>query len=166
MNQSHTARYDFRRRKHVRKIQEEFKNVFVVGLLLFTVLVAITFNCCMPIQTLQPPQQQSNQFHQPKLSHQQQELQPTKNVKQCSTSDQELLLQFDDDTVSMKCLQWINNTPSKQLRSTLRKAKIYNNRIDTLLSNRPYTSWTEVFDLPKIGIKTIEKLITTWRGVK
>jgi len=77
-------------------------------------------------------------------------LQPTKKVKQYSTSDQELLLQFDDDTVSMKCLQWINNTPSKQLRSTYGKPKIYNNRIDTLLSNRPYTSWTEVFDLPKL----------------
>jgi len=66
----------------------------------------------------------------------------------------------------MSCLQWINATPSKQLRLTLRKAKIYNNRIDTLLSNRPYTTWTEVFYLPKIGIKTIEKLITTWRGAK
>ena len=161
------SKYDFHRRKHVRIIREEFKNVFVVGLLLFTVLVAITFNCCMPMQSLQPSQQQqSHQLHQPQVSHQQKELQATKKVKQYSTSDQELLLQFDDDTVSMKCLQWINNTPSKQLRSTLRKAKIYNNRIDTLLSNRPYTSWTEVFDLPKIGIKTIEKLMTTWRGIK
>ncbi|MGD1045105.1 MAG: hypothetical protein ABR936_07235 [Bacteroidota bacterium] len=152
------SKYDFRRRKNVRRVREEFKNVFVVGLLLFTVLVAITFNCCMPMQ--------SHQLYQPQVSHQQQKLQPTKNIKQYSASEQELLLQFDDDTVSMKCLQWINNTPSKQLRSTLRKAKIYNNRIDTLLSNRPYTSWTEVFDLPKIGIKTIEKLITTWKCVK
>ena len=160
------SKYDFRRRKYVRIIREEFKNVFVVGLLLFTVLVAITFNCCMPMQSLQPPLQQSHQFHQPKVSHQQQQLLPTKKIKQLSTNYQELLLQFDDDTVSMKCLQWINNTPSKQLRSSLRKAKIYNNRIDTLLSHRPYTSWTEVFYLPKIGIKTIEKLITTWRGAK
>jgi len=177
------SKYDFRRRKHVRKMQEEFKNVFAVGLLLFTVLVAITFNCCMPMQSLQPPlQQQSHQLHQPHVSHQQQEFQSTKKVKQYNTSYQELLLQFDDDTVSMKCLQWINNTPSKQLRITLRKVplygiphssnkkgcgtKIYNNRIDTLLSNRPYTSWTEVFYLPQIGIKTIEKLITTWRSAK
>jgi hypothetical protein len=158
------SKYDFRRRKHVRIIREEFKNVFVVGLLLFTVLVAITFNCCMPMQPLQ--QQQSHQLHQPQLSHQQQQLQPTQKVKRLSTSYQELLLQFDDETESMKCLHWINNTPSKQLRSTLRKAKIYNNRIDTLLSHRPYTSWTEVFYLPPIGIKTIEKLVTTWRGVK
>ena len=161
------SKYDFRRRKHVRRMREEFKNVFVVGLLLFTVLVAITFNCCMPMQSLQPPQQQQlHPLHQPKLAHQQQQLQPTKKGKQLGTGYQELLLQFDDDTASMSCLQWINNTPSKQLRSTLRKAKIYNNRIDTLLSNRPYTSWTEVFYLPKIGIKTIEKLITTWRGAK
>jgi hypothetical protein len=148
-------------------MREEFKNVFVVGLLLFTVLIAITFNCCMPMQPLQQQQlQQPKQLHQPQLSHQQQQLLPTKKVKQLSTNYQELLLQFDNDTESMKCLQWINNTPSKQLRITLRKAKIYNNRIDTLLSNRPYTSWTEVFYLPKIGIKTIEKLITTWRGAK
>ena len=143
------SKYDFRRRKHVRIIREEFKNVFVVGLLLFTVLIAITFNCCMPMQPLQ-----------------QQQLQPTQKVKRLSTGYQELLLQFDDETESMKCLYWINNTPSKQLRSTLRKAKIYNNRIDILLSHRPYTSWNEVFYLPQIGIKTIEKLVTTWRGAK
>ena len=143
------SKYDFRRRKHVRIIREEFKNVFVVGLLLFTVLFAITFNYCMSMQPLQ-----------------QQQVQPTKKVKQLGTNYQELLLQFDDDTASMKCLQWINNTPSKQLRSTLRKAKIYNNRIDILLSHRPYTTWTEVFYLPQIGIKTIEKLITTWKGAK
>ena len=121
----------------------------------------------MPMQSLQPYQQQiSHQLHQPKLANQQKKLQSTKNIKQLSTSYQELLMQFDDDTTSMNCLQWINNAPSKQLRSTLRKAKIYNNRIDTLLSHRPYTSWNEVFYLPQIGIKTIEKLITTWRGVK
>jgi hypothetical protein len=133
----------------VRIVREEIKNVFVVGLLLFTVLFAITFNYCMSMQPLQ-----------------QQQLQPTQKVKRLSTSYQELLLQFDDETESMKCLYWINNTPSKQLRSTLRKAKIYNNRIDILLSHRPYTSWNEVFYLPQIGIKTIEKLVTTWRGVK
>jgi hypothetical protein len=114
------------------------------------------------------------------LQHQQ--LQPTQKVKRFSTSYQELLLQFDDENESAKCLQWLNKTPATQLRLTFKKVplygiprngnkkgcgtKIYNNRIDILLSHRPYTSWNEVFYLPKIGIKTIEKLVTTWRGVK
>ena len=94
--------------------------------------------------------EQSHQLHQPQVSHQQQELQPTKKVKQYIQDYQELLLQFDDDTVSMKCLQWINNTPSKQLRSTLRKAKIYNNRIDTLFQIVHTHHGLKCSDLPKL----------------
>ncbi len=161
------SKYDFHRRKHVRKMQEEFKNVFVVGLLLFTVLIAITFNCCMPMQPLQQQQlQQPKQLHQPHVSHQQQGFQPTKKVKQYSTSDQELLLQFDDENESAKCLQWLNKTPTKRLRSSLKGVKVHSNRIDTLLSNRPYNTWTEVLYLPKVGITTIENIITAWRKVK
>ena len=141
------SKYDFHRRKHVRRIREEIKNVFTLGLLLFSIIVVITLHHFVPIE--------SNQYSQ-----------PIPKVERIYTDYQELLLQFDDENESAKCLHWLNKTPAKRLRSSLKGVKVHSNRIDTLLSNRPYSTWTEVLFLPKVGITTIENIITAWRKVK
>jgi len=140
------SKYNFHRRKHVRKVREEIKNVFTLGLLLFSIVVAITLHHFVPIE--------SNQYSQ-----------PIPKVERIYTDYQELLLEFNDEYESAKCLQWLNKAPAIRLRLALKKAKIQSNRIDTLLSNRPYSTWTEVLYLPKVGIKTIENIITAWRKI-
>lgn len=133
----------------MRRIQEEIINVFTLGLLLFSIIVAIALHNFIPMEL--------NQSQQP---------QAIQKAERIYTDYQELLLQFDDENESTKCLQWLNKTPAKHLRSSLKRAKIHSNRIDTLLSHRPYTTWTEVFYLPKVGITTLENIITAWRKTK
>jgi len=141
------SKYDFRRRKHVRRIHEEIKNVFTLGLLLFSIIVVVILSHFVPMKSNQYPQ-------------------PIPKAERIYTEYQEMLLQFDDENESAKCLHWLNKTPATRLRLTLKKSKIHSNRIDTLLSNRPYHTWTEVLYLPKVGITTIENIITAWRKVK
>jgi len=143
------SKYDFRCRKHVRIVHEEIKSVFTLGLLLFSIIVAIALNHFIPMK--------SNQSLQ---------TQPVAKTEMIYAEYQEMLLQFDDENESAKCLQWLNKTPATRLRSALRKSKIHSNRIDTLLSKRPYNTWTEVLYLPKVGITTIENIIIAWRKVK
>jgi hypothetical protein len=143
------SQYDFRCHKFVKRIREEVKSIFTYGLLLSSIVFAIVVHHFVPTN--------------PKNT---QQLQSTQKIEQIYTDYQELLLEFHDENESAKCLQWLNTTPAKQLRSTLKKAKIHSNRIDTLLSHRPYYTWTEVYFLPKIGIKTIEQIIDVWRKSK
>jgi hypothetical protein len=139
------SKYDFRRRKHVKIVREEIKNVSTLGLLLFSIIVAIALSHFVPMK--------SNQYSQ-----------PIPKAERIYTEYQDMLLQFDDENESAKCLRWLNKTPATRLRSALRKSKIHSNRIDTLLSKRPYHTWTEVLYLPKVGITTIENIVTAWRS--
>jgi hypothetical protein len=141
------SKYDVRRRMHVRRVREDIKNMFTLGLLLISILVAIALHHFVPMK--------SNQYSQ-----------PIPKAERIYTDYQELLLEFNNENESEKCLQWLNKTSPKRLRSSLKGVKVPSNRIDTLLVNRPYSTWTEVLYLPKVGIKSIESIILAWRNSK
>jgi len=138
---------DFRRKKHVRRIREEVKSHLTLGFCVLSVIAVLVLGHFIPTNV--------NHFNQ-----------PIPEAEKIYTNYQEILLQFDDEDESVKCLQWLNKTPAKKLRSTLKKANIHSNRIDTLLLHRPYNTWTEVLFQPKVGIKTIETIVRVWREKK
>ncbi len=117
--------------------------------------MALSFSGCAQI----PPLQRHE-------SAKQNRIQIDKKVKKFSARDREYLLRLEDDSASMKCLSWIDTAQAKHVRLELHKSKIASSRIDTILAHRPYTSWIEIFNLPKVGIKTIEKLASIKRSTK
>ena len=53
------SKYDFRRRKNVRKVREDIKNVFTLGLLLIAIIVAVTLHHFVPMSPIQTQQSQT-----------------------------------------------------------------------------------------------------------
>ena len=137
-------KYNLQRKKYVRVIRDEVISEFTLFMLLLAI-VAIIIN---PV---------------PWVPREEQHIPEQKEETKVDTHAEDEL-SFVDEVESEDCLEWLNTTPSDSLRKALRKAHIRFNCIDTLVLHRPYDCWTRVFYLHKVGIPTIEKLITAWRN--
>jgi hypothetical protein len=87
-------------------------------------------------------------------------------VQERGTGYEEMLLPFYSEQEARACLKWLNETPSAQLTKLLSAQRINSSRIEIIISKRPYKTWTEVYYLPKVGIRTIEQMIAAWRNAQ
>lgn len=139
--------YNPRLKKRVRQLRPEVADVLTFFLVILAVIVVVIVYIINPNPTP----------HIPTASH------PTRVVEE-STRYDELLLPFYNEAESRACLKWLNETPPAQLSQFLTAQRITSARIEIIITKRPYKTWTDVYYLPKVGIRTIEQIITAWRN--
>jgi hypothetical protein len=140
------SKYDFRKRQTVRKLKDDVASMVLFILLVASLLIAFI----IPVHPIKNPQSSTRV--------QQQQIQFSQRY--------DIPNQFDDESESLICLQWLNTTQQSTIRSALLKENIQSFRIDTILKHRPYTTWSEINDLPQVGITTIDNTIKAWRKEK
>lgn len=138
--------YSPRLRKRVRQLRPEISDLLTFSLVILAVIVSIIAYIVNPNPTP----------HIPTAPH------PTRVVEEGTRYD-ELLLPFYSEAESRACLTWLNETPQSRLWQALSKERITSARIEIIITKRPYKTWTDVYHLPKVGIRTIEQIITAWR---
>jgi hypothetical protein len=141
------SKYNFRKRRTVRRLQDDAASILLLCLLAVSLLIAFAI-----------PVRQNDIQQQPSTRVQQQEIQFSQRY--------DIPNQFDDESESLLCLQWLNTSQQSTIRSALMKENIQSFRIDTILKHRPYKTWSEVNDLPQVGITTIDNTIKAWRKEK
>jgi hypothetical protein len=139
--------YNPRLRKRARQLRPEVGDLLTFLLVILAVVIGIIAYIVNPNST----------SHIPTAPH-------PLHIEQQGTRYDELLLQFTDEQQARACLTWLNETPSAQLSQLLKAQRINSARIEIIVTKRPYKTWTEVLYLPKVGIRTIEQIITAWRN--
>ena len=141
--------YDPRYHKTFRGLRADIKDTITIG----TVIAAIIFGTIVYLLYPNPAP------HIP----------PAQNLPQVElppTEYEAFLLPFDDENESRLCLEWLNLSSVSTLDIALAKQYVPTNRIDTLVSHRPYKSWNDVNRLRTIGIRTLEQIVQAWRKSK
>jgi hypothetical protein len=139
--------YSPRLRKRVRQLRPEVGDLLTFSLVILAVIVGIILYIVNPNPT----------SHIPTAPH-------PLHIEQQGTRYDELLLPFTDENEARACLKWLNETSQSRLWQALSRERIASSRIEIIVTKRPYKTWTEVFYLPKVGIRTIEQIITAWRN--
>jgi len=141
-----STEYDARYRKSFRQLRAELKDAITVGLVIATIIFGTLVYLLHPNPAPHKP--------------------PAQNLAQVElppTEYEPFLLPFDDEKESRACLEWLNNSSVSMLDKALSRQKVSTNRVDTLVSHRPYKSWNDVNALQKIGIRTLEQIVRAWR---
>jgi len=141
-----SVKYDPRHRKNFRGVRADIKDTITIGALIAAIIFGTLVYILHPNAAPHIPLAQE-------LA--QVELPPTEY--------EPFLLPFDDEKESRACLEWLNNSSVSMLDKALSRQKVSTNRVDTLVSHRPYKSWNEINALPKIGIRTLERIVEAWR---
>jgi len=141
--------YNPRLRKRVRQLRPEVGDLLTLLLVILAVIVGIVVYIVNPNPTA----------HIPTAPH-------PSEVREQGTGYEELLLPFYTEQEARACLKWVNETSQSRLWQVLSKERINSARIEVIVTKRPYKTWTEVFYLPKVGIRTIEQIISAWRTSK
>jgi len=138
--------YNPRLRKRVRQLRPEVGDLLTFSLVILAVVVGIIAYIVNPNSTP----------HIPTAPHPAQ-------VQEKGTGYEEMLLPFYSEQEARACLKWLNETSQSRLWQSLSRERINSARIEVLVTKRPYKTWTEVYYLPKVGIRSIEQIITAWR---
>jgi len=138
--------YSPRLRKRVRQLHPEVGDLLTFSLIILAVIVGIIAYIVNPNPTP----------HIPRAPH-------PAYIEQQGTRYDEILLPFTDDDEARACLNWLNETPTSRLWQLLSQERINSARIEIIVTSRPYKTWLEVYYLPKVGIRTIEQIISAWR---
>lgn len=148
--------YNPRLKKRVRQLRPEVADVLTFLLVILAVIVVVIAFIINPnptphIPTAPHPAQacpESLQF----------------GAREKATGYEELLLPFYSEQEARACLKWLNETSQSRLWQVLSRERITSARIEIIITKRPYKTWTDVYYLPKVGIRTIEQIITAWRN--
>ncbi len=141
--------YSPRLRKRVRQLRPEVGDLLTFSLVILAVIVSVIAYIVNPNHTP----------HTPTAPH-------PAHVQEKGTGYEELLLPFYSEQEARACLKWLNETSQSRLWQALSRERIASARIEIIITKRPYKTWTEVYYLPKVGIRTIEQIITAWRKAK
>jgi len=150
--------YSPRLRKRVRQLRPEVLDLLTIAVVLLAVIVGIIASIINPNPvTPLPSAPHPAEVSEDVLQH---------GIQGNKTKYDELLLPFSSEQEAHACLQWLNETSESRLWQALSRARITSARRQIIVTKRPYTTWKDVYDLPKVGIKTIEQIITAWRNAQ
>lgn len=155
--------YNPRLRKRVRQLRPEVGDLLTWSLVLLAIIVRIIAYIVNPNPTPHIPTAPHPAQARPETLH--------FGVQEKGTGYEEMLLPFYSEQEARACLNWLNETSQSRLWQALSREHINSARIEVIVTQRPYKTWTEVYYLPKacpersrrIGIRTIEQIITAWR---
>jgi len=150
--------YSPRLRKRVRQLRPEVLDLLTIAVVLLAVIVGIIASIINPNPvTPLPSAPHPAEVSEDVLQH---------GIQGNKTKYDELLLPFSSEQEAHACLQWLNETSESRLWQALSRARITSARRQIIVTKRPYATWKDVYDLPKVGIKTIEQIITAWRNAQ